>query len=99
MQIWKDLLAAVSYVGIIGRRTHTGSTYSRCCHSDEDVVAGELVRLGGGALLGDAALLALEDGEGRHVECGGSNDVELGVDCIVNLVARGEVDEKSNKWE
>lgn len=49
--------------------THTGSTYSRGCHSDEDVVAGELVRLSGGALLGDAALLALEDCEGRHVVC------------------------------
>lgn len=70
-------------------RTHTGSTYSRGCHADEDVVAGELVRLGGGALLGDAALLALEDGEGRHVECGGLNDADLGADCVVNLIDGG----------
>ena len=60
--------------GIIVWRTHTGSTYSRGCHSEEDVVVGELVGLGGGALLRDAALLAPEDGEGRHVECGGLNE-------------------------
>ena len=71
------------------KRAHTGSTYSRGCHSDEDVVAGELVRLGGGALFGDAALLALEDCEGRHVVCGGSNDTDLGADCAVNLIDGG----------
>ena len=60
---------------------NTGSTHSRGCHSDEDAVAGELVRLGGGALLGDAALLALEDCEGRHVVCCGSKGADLGADC------------------
>lgn len=84
-------------------RTHTGSTYSGGCNPEEDAVAGELVRFGGGALLGDAALLALEDGEGRHIERGGSNDADL-AGCIVNLIDGGEkafdgweIDEKSNK--
>lgn len=45
---------------------HTGATYSRSCHSDEDIVVAELVRLGCGALLGITALVALEDSEGRH---------------------------------
>ena len=67
-------------------RTLTCSTYSRGCHSDEDVVASELVRLGGGALLGDAALLAFEDGERRHVDCGGLDDRDLEADSVVNLV-------------
>lgn len=57
--------------------TLTGPTYSRGRHSDEDLVAGDLVRLGGGALLGDTTFLALEDGEGRHVECDGSIDADF----------------------
>ncbi len=56
-------------------KTHTGSTNTRGCNLDQDAVADELVRLGGGALLGDAILLALEDGEGKHVECEGLNDL------------------------
>jgi len=55
-------------------KIHTGSTNTRGCNLDQDAVAGELVRLGGGALLRDAILLALEDSEGRHVKCEGSND-------------------------
>lgn len=55
-------------------KTHTGSTNTGGCNLDKDAVAGELVGLGCGALLRDAILLALEDGEGRHVECGDSKD-------------------------
>ena len=65
---------------MIVSRIHTGSTYSRGCHPDEDVVVAELVRLGRGALLRDTALLALEDGEGRHSENGDSNDPDSGAD-------------------
>ena len=66
-------------------RVHTGSTYSRGCHFDEDVIAGELVRFGGGALCGDATFLTLEDCEGRHAVCGDSNDASPGADSEVNL--------------
>ena len=66
-------------------RTHTSSTYSRGCHSKEDIVVGELVRLGGGALHGDATLLALENGEGRHVDCVHMNDAVLEPSYVVKL--------------
>ena len=66
-------------------RTHTSSTYSRGCHSKEDIVIGELIRLGGGALLGDATLLALENGEGRHVECVNLNDAVLQSSYVLKL--------------
>lgn len=70
-------------------KAHTGSTYSRGCHSDEDLVAGEVVRLGGGALFGDAALLALENCEGRHLVCDGWNGVDSGADCVVKMIDGG----------
>lgn len=54
---------------IVGLETHTGSANARGYNLDNDVVAGEMVGLGGGALLGDAILLAFEDGEGNHVGC------------------------------
>lgn len=44
-------------------KTHTGSTNTGGCNLDKDAVAGELVGLDCGALLRDAILLALEDGE------------------------------------
>ena len=80
-------------------RTHTSSTYSRGCHSDEDVVVGELIRLGGAALFDDAALLALEDRKSNHGERGDSNDA-------VNLNDRGRnglkirmVMERCDRWK
>lgn len=60
------------------QKTHTGSTNTRSYDSDKDAVAGELVRLGGGALLRGAILLALEDGERNHVESGGLNSSNAG---------------------
>lgn len=66
--------------------THTCSTYSRSRHSDEDVVASDLVGLGGSALPGDTTLLALEDGERRHGEGDSSIAADLGANCVVNLV-------------
>ena len=71
------------------RSAHTGSTYSRGCHPDEDAVAGELVRLGGGALFGDAARLAFEDCEGRHIVCGSSKIANFGADSVLNLMGGG----------
>lgn len=47
-------------------KTHTGSANTRGCNPDKDAVAGQLVRLGGDALLRDAILLTLKDSEGRH---------------------------------
>lgn len=42
------------------------TTEAGCGHSNENIVAGEGVRLGGGVLLGETTLLALENGERRH---------------------------------
>ena len=65
-------------------RKRTSSTYSRGCHSEEDVVVGELIRLGGAALFDDTAPLAREDRKSNHCERGDSNDA-------VNLNDREEM--------
>ena len=48
----------------------TSSTETRCCHTKQNQVSGELVRLGCGALLRSAILGTLEDSEGRHFGSG-----------------------------
>lgn len=54
-------------------RKLTGSTESRGCNLDKDVVAVELVRLGSHVSFWEAILLTLEDGKGRHVDYDSSN--------------------------
>ena len=45
---------------------HTCAAHARRGNLDEDIVADELIRLGRGALLGLAGVVALEHCESRH---------------------------------
>lgn len=48
---------------------HIGEAHSRGCYSDIDLVAGELVGLGGRLRLDRAIFGSCVDGEGRHGGC------------------------------
>lgn len=48
---------------------HIGKAHSRGRHSEIDLVAGELIGLGGSARLDEAILGSCVDGEGRHDGC------------------------------
>lgn len=48
---------------------HIGKAHSRGCYSDIDLVAGELIWLGGSARLDRAIFGSCVDGEGRHDGC------------------------------
>jgi hypothetical protein len=62
--IWYQQPALRYIVG--GPQYHTCSTQPRSCNSNQDTVARQLIGLDGGALLGKAAFMPLEDSERRH---------------------------------
>lgn len=61
-----DTLVAEHHVDGLVVKVSSAETGSG--HLQEDIIAGELVGLGGRALLWDTGLVALVDSEGRHVE-------------------------------